>query len=370
MDFPDPNSEPESPDPPLERELDRGRPSRSRRPERSGGTGGSGGGAKQQLMARRALALGVGLVVLILLVVGAKGCLDARKNRSLEDYSSSVTQVVDETNALSESFFGRLDDPQDLGVPDFVSEIESDRSAMDGFLSRVEKLDTPGDMQAGQDTLILVYQLRAGALNTIAERMPTATGNEGKEQAVRVIAGQLEVLAASDVLYNRVTRHEIDNTIENNGASSPELPRSTFVTDVARWVNPDEVTDALNQVTGDTSGTTTGGPRGTGLDSVSIGGIPLASGSIIAAGTDATVVATVTNQGESDESDIEVSVSVDGGDPITGSIDALAPGETGDASIPLVPAPTGSVTLDVVVAGVDGEAILENNEASFDVTFE
>ena len=33
------------------------------------------------MLARRAIALGVGLLVLILLVIGAKGCLDARKNR-------------------------------------------------------------------------------------------------------------------------------------------------------------------------------------------------------------------------------------------------------------------------------------------------
>ncbi len=66
-------------------------------------------------MARRAVALGVGLIVLILLVFGAKGCLDARKNRSLEDYAGTVTQIVDETNALSNTFFNRLEDPKDLG---------------------------------------------------------------------------------------------------------------------------------------------------------------------------------------------------------------------------------------------------------------
>ncbi|MGB0120955.1 MAG: CARDB domain-containing protein [Solirubrobacterales bacterium] len=357
-------------EPPLERESH----SRSRnRPRRSGGSGGSGGsGPKQQLLARRAAALGIGLVVLILLVLGAKGCLDARKNRSLEDYASSVTQIVDETNSLSKSFFGRLEDPKGLTVPDFVSEVESDRSAMDGFLSRVEKLNTPGDMKSAQSTLLLVYQLRAGAMNTIAERMSTATGNEGKEGAIKTIANQMATLSASDVLYNQVTRHQIDFTIEDNGANSAAMPKSTFVPEVATWVDPAGVEDALNGVTGDTSPATDGGVHGTGLESTVIGATTLdpAAPVVIPAGTEPSVVVSVMNQGDSEETDIEVTVSVDGADALTGSIDTLSPGETGQATVLLTPAPSGEVQVDVSVTGVDGEAILDNNEASYTVTFE
>lgn len=327
-------------------------------------------------MARRAVALGIGLVVLILLVFGAKGCLDARKNRSLEDYAGSVTQIVDETNSLSKSFFGRLEDPQDLGVPDFVSEIESDRSAMDGFLSRVEKLDTPGDMKSAQSTLLLTYQLRAGAMNTIAERMATAApaDAEGREAAIRQIARQMEVLAASDVLYNHVTRHQIDFTISDNGATAAAMPKSVFVPDVAEWVDAKQIESALGQVSGagGTTSSTGTGTSGTQLDSAAIGAVTLdaAAPTTIPAGTDPAVIVSVTNGGETDLSDIEVSVSVDGGDPITSSIDALAAGEAGQATVALTPAPTGEVTLDVVVAAAEGEELLDNNEGSFQVIFE
>ncbi|MGK2954369.1 MAG: CARDB domain-containing protein [Solirubrobacterales bacterium] len=322
-------------------------------------------------MARRAVALGVGLVVLILLVFGAKGCLDARKNRSLEDYASSVTQIVDETNSLSKGFFGRLDDPQDLTVPDFVSEIESDRSAMDGFLSRVEKLSTPGDMDSAQSTLLLTYQLRAGAMNKIADRMPTALGDEGKEAAIKTIAGQMEVLSAADVLYNQVTRHQIDNTITANGASSPPLPKSTYVPD-SSWVDAGNVESALGGVTGATEEATDGGVHGTGLESVAIAGTILDASvsTIIPAGTEPAVDVSVMNQGDSDETDIEVTVSVDGGDSLSGTIDTLAAGETGVATVLLTPTPTGEVTLDVSVATVPGEQVADNNEASYTVSFE
>ncbi len=343
---------------------------RQRPPRRGGGSHGGRGESRQQLLMRRGLALGLGILVLVLLVFGAKGCLDARKNRSLENYASSVSQIVNETNTLGKSFIARLSDPGDLSVTEFTSEIESDRGAMEGFLSRVEKLSTPGDMSAAQDSLTLVYQLRSGAMNTIAEQTSTALGDEGREKATREIAGQMQVLAAADVLYNRVTRHQIDNTIASSGANAAEAPRSTFITEPAKWLDPSEVESALSGVAGGPREATDGGVHGTGLGTVSIGGTPLDSSvaTTIPAGTDPTVEVEVQNQGDSDESDVQVSVTVDG-TTLDGSIPSLAAGETGTASIPLTPAPTGEVQLDVKVEGVPGEQMLDNNEASYTVSF-
>jgi hypothetical protein len=373
MDFTDPYSE-HDPDEMPDDGDDLTGPMESPSRERSGrsrktrSSGGSGGG--RQVLARRAIALGAGLLVLILLVIGAKGCLDARKNRSLDDYSNSVTQIVDETNALSESFFGRLENPGDLTVTDFTSEIESDRSAMAGFLSRVEKLDTPGDMEAAQDTLTLVYQLRSGAMDAIAERMSTALGDQGKEKALKQISNEMQVLTAADVLYNQVTRHQIDSTIEQNGASAAPVPRSTFVPDPVKWLDPAEVESALASVAGGSATPTDGGIHGTGLGSVSIGGIPLDSTGTtqIATGVEPVVDVEVQNQGDSDENDVEVSATV-GGNTLTESISSLAAGETGTASILLTPAPSGKVTLEISVAAIPGEKVLDNNEATYSVSF-
>ncbi len=368
MDFPDPDNEFDDP----EMRDDPPPPPEPRRTRRQGGGGGGSAGDRRQLMIRRGIALGAGLLVLFLLVLGARGCLDARKNRSLEDYSSNVTQIVDETNTLSESFYGLLDDPGDLSVTEFTSEVESDRSAMDGFLSRVEKLSVPGDMQAAQDSLTLVYQLRSNAMGTIADRMSTALGNEGSEQAAKTIAAEMQTLAATDVLYNKVTRHEIDNTIENNGADAPPVPRSTFVPDAVFWGNPDNIASALAAIGGGTQPAADGGIHGTGLGTVSIGGTPLdpTVSTVIPTGTEPVVDVEVQNQGEADEADITVSVGVDGGSGLDESIPSLAVGETGIASILLTPAPTGEVTLDVTVSAVPGEKVTDNNEATYTVTFE
>ncbi len=181
------------------------RPRPSRRPER------------QQILIRRGLALGGGLLVLILLVLGVKGCLDARKDRALSDYARDVTQIVEETDQRSKAFFDKLSDPGSLSVTDFVAEVNADRSAMDNYASRVDGLDAPGDMGNAQDTLELVYVLRSSAMNEIADQISTALGDVGSEKATAIIAKQMQTLAASDVLYAAVVRPEINAVLADNG---------------------------------------------------------------------------------------------------------------------------------------------------------
>ena len=135
-------------------------------------------------MLRRGLALGGGLLLLILIVLGIKGCLDARANRELEDYARNVTQIVEETEQTSKDFFEKLEDPGNLSVTDYVEAVNADRSAVDTQATRVDDLRTPGDMDRAQANLELVYQLRADAMDEIAEKMPTALGDAGVEKAV------------------------------------------------------------------------------------------------------------------------------------------------------------------------------------------
>ncbi len=75
------------------------------------------------------------------------------------------------------------------------------------------------------------------------------------------------------------------------------------------------------------------------------------------------------NQGGATETDVTVGVSVDGGTSLEAKIPEIAAGSTGTATIPLTPAPTGEVTLDVSVDAVPGEQFTTNNEASYTVSF-
>jgi CARDB len=336
------------------------RPRRRGRPER------------QQILLRRGLALGGGLLLLILIVLGVKGCLDARQNRALSDYARNVTQIVEETDQTSKSFFDKLDDPGSLSVTEFVNQVSADRSAMDNYASRIDGLDTPGDMSHAQNALELTYELRAGAMNEIAEKMSTALADVGSQQAIRSIAKQMQKLLGADAVYAGVARPGIDGVLAANGIDGSDVPKSIFLADETRWLDESEVSAALSSVSGSSGEAETSGIHGLGLVGTSINGTELSTESATSVLSEGTpeVEVEVANQGESTETGISVSVSVSDGTTLSGTIDSIGAGESSTALIPLTPAPSGEVTLEVEVDTVPGEKVSENNEASYTVAFE
>lgn len=305
-------------------------------------------------------------------MLGVKGCLDARKSRALSDYARNVTQIVEETDQTSKAFFDKLDEPGSLSVTEFINQVSADRSAMDNYASRVDGLDTPGDMSHAQNALELVYELRASAMNEIAEKMSTALGDVGSEQATRSIAVQMRKLLSADGVYGAVVRPEINGVLAANGIGDSDVPKSVFLPDETRWLDESEVSAALASVSGSSSSSETTGVHGLGLISTDVNGTELSAETTTSVGSEGTpeVEVEVANQGESTENGINVSVSVSDGTTLSGTIDSIGAGESQTVSIPLTPAPSGEVTLEVTVDTVPGEQVSENNEASYTVAFE
>jgi hypothetical protein len=320
-------------------------------------------------MLRRGLALGGGLIVLILIVLGVKGCLDARADRALSDYASDVSQIVEETDQTSKAFFGKLAEPGALSVTEFTNEVNADRSAMDNYASRVDGLSAPGDMGRAQSTLELVYELRSSAMGEIADRMSTALGDAGSAKATAAITRQMQKLLAADVLYGTVVRPEIDGVLANSGIEGSDVPESVFLAEDTRWLEESEVATALGSVSG-SSGGATPGVHGLGLGGVSVNGTELGEEvATVSAEETVEVEVEVENQGESTENGVGVTVSA-GGAEVQESIETIGAGEIASVAIPLTPTPSGEVTLEVKVDTVPGEQVSENNEASFTVVFE
>jgi CARDB len=337
------------------------RPPRRERPKRRP--------ERQQIMLRRGLALGGALILLILIVLGVKGCLDARANRELSDYARNVSQIVEETAQTSKAFFGKLEDPGNLSVTEFVAEVNADRSAMDNYASRVDGLGAPGDMASAQDNLELVYELRANAMSEIADKMSTALGDAGAEKAMAGIANQMRKLLAADVLYESVVRPEIEGVLSSNGISDGDVPTSTFLPG-EEWLDEGEISEALGAISG-SSGAATPGVHGLGLIAVSVNGTELVEGAAatVAGEEGVEVEVQVQNQGESTENGVTVSVTIEG-DTLKDEISEIPAGEIASVTIPFTGAPSGEVTLEVEVEPVPGEQVSENNEASYALLIE
>ena len=282
----------------MEYSTSRGASRRPRRPSRRP--------ERQQIMLRRLLALGGALVLLILVVLGVKGCLDARARGALSDYSRNVEQIINETNQTSKDFFSKLEDPGNLSVTEFTSEINADRSAMVNYASRVDGLSAPGGMSSAQKSLELVYILRSSAMETIANKMPTALGEAGAPKATASIARQMQKLLAADVIYETVTRPEINGKLADNGIEGHDVPKSTLLPDGTKWLDEAEVAKALAKVSGSNATAPSEGTHGLGLVGVRIGESELLAETLNSVAVEGTpeIEVEVENQGESTENGI------------------------------------------------------------------
>jgi hypothetical protein len=322
-------------------------------------------------MLRRLLALGAALVVLILIVLGVKGCLDARARSALSDYSRNVKQLLVETSQTSKDFFGKLEEPGALSVTEFTGQVDADRSAMTNYKTRIDGLSAPGGLGNAQKSLELVYTLRAAAMEKIAEKMPTALGEAGAAQATAAIAKQMQTLLAADVVYESVVRPEINGKLSGEGIDGDDVPKNSFVPDGTKWLEEAEISKALGAVSGSSGGEPSPGVHGLGLVGVSIGETELVAETATSVVTEGTpeVEVTVQNQGESTENGVTVVVTANGKET-TQEIAALEAGAEETAIVSLVPAPKGETTLEVEVEPVPGEQFTTNNEATYTVNFE
>jgi hypothetical protein len=331
-------------------------------------------------MVRRAIAVGAGVIVLILLVLLVKGCRDSARKQAFRDYFRGSNDLVQQSNQESRALFGLLTKPGTQSSVQLGSNVNAYRGDAAQLVDRARALDPPDELKGAQRYLIQVFSLRRDGIAGVAHELPTALGDAGQEDAAKRIAVFMRNFLASDVIYTEkfVPRVHIAAKAEGLEADA-ELPKSHFLTDLG-WLSAGTVADRVGRIRGGGSGggPTTPGIHGTGLGTVTVkpGGQTLAQGGAteIRSAPNLSFDVEVMNQGENDETDVPVKLSITGaGKPIvvTQKLDAIGAGETKTVGIPLAAAPpTGRpVTVQVQIVGVPGEKNLTNNKGSFAAVF-
>jgi hypothetical protein len=328
-------------------------------------------------MVRRTIAIVGGLLIFILLVFAFRGCLDARKERAMEDYVRGANELVDLSKAESRALFDILNAPSDadqsVNRANQANQLRVDSATLS---DRARDLDVPDELSEAHDYFTEGLDLRRDALAVVADELPGALAQEERRSSTGRIARVLQVLLASDVLLRNRFLPILEDELESNeiAADPPGPVPLTFVEDVD-WVNPDFVADQIAGIRG-TDGTATPGLHGNGLGTVSLAGTALTPGgsATVQLTEDAAFDIEVANQGDSTETDVRVTVTVgSGGDAVEleETIPEIAAGEAKPVSIPLTgQPPTGqNVGITVRVEPVPGEEVTDNNEAEFTVIF-
>ena len=330
-------------------------------------------------MVRRALAAGAGLVVLLLLVFGVRGCLDSRKDSAINDWVRDVDALMKESNGESDALFEQLNGGGGTDV-DVENALNSFRIQSAQLVDRAEGLDHPGDLDGAQSQLVETLTFRAEGIAQIADALPSAlTDGDQAEGAAQKIADAMQLFLTSDQIYVKRVLPSINSVLEEAGLSQ-SLTESTFLPDLA-WLDPAEVADRLGGIASgggdEADGDAAPGLHGNGLGTVTLGGQTLTPGAStsITASDDLSFDVQVLNQGENTETDVKVTATVgEGADAIKGEgvIDTIAAGEAQTVSIPLdgTPATGQAVPIKIEVELVPGEdESVGNNEADFSAIF-
>jgi hypothetical protein len=326
---------------------------------------------RQQYLVRRLIGVGVGLAFLILVVVGIRGCLEARSDRGLRNYTQDVGTAMQESEQRGKEFFDTLQDPGTTTEMQLEQKILGLRGASESLLNRAKEISVPDQMKDAQAAVVLSLRLRRDAMQTIGENIGKALGDTETADARAAIQQEMGALYSSDVLWTQVGAPEINSVLDDEGVDAQDLPNGNFMPETTpeEWLSLTKINEVLAGF-GGTS--TTAGTHGFGLLQTSIGGTTLSADSTTTVASDAREIEIqVQNQGDSDETGVTVTVTLSGSDPVTEQIPSITAGETSTVKLALtsLPQPGTETTLDVVVEPVPGEIDNSNNQATYSLVF-
>jgi len=333
---------------------------------------------RQTLLIRRTLAVVAGLIVLILLVLGIRGCLDARKEEAMQNYVTDANELVRQSNSGGRRLFRVLQGPggQDQAV-NTENALNGERVASSGLVDQARDLDPPDELSTAQRYLVETLELRRDGVAGIANAVPQALADQERRQSTRRVSQMMRVFSASDVIYSTRYVPNVNRALEEEEVAAEEPVQSNFLPDT-EWLDPTFVADQIGGIRGggDSDQAAAPGLHGNGLGAVTLGGVALVPGAsaTVPLTGDLAFEVQVSNQGDNTETDVPVRVTVgEGGDASTAeeTIDEIAAGETKTVSIPLdeQPATGENVPVEVEVEPVPGEEMTDNNTGDFTVIF-
>ena len=151
---------------------------------------------------RRLVAAGVGLIVVIVLVLGVKGCLNSRQEQALKDYNRDVASLVQESDSNTDEFFAALT-TTGTSSTDVQAQISQLRLRAKAQTTQAEGFSVPGDMKPAHRNLLLTLGLVEESMGKVAEKIPAALSTDAAtaEPAVLSITAEMQSFVASDVVY-------------------------------------------------------------------------------------------------------------------------------------------------------------------------
>jgi hypothetical protein len=287
---------------------------------------------------------------------------------------TSVGDIADESEKLGTSLNSALIRPE-IRQAELLRTLDGLAQQQVQLADRAEGLDVPGPLRAQHRELVEALQFRVSGLRGIGNAFRARTRNS--TQAGDLLAAQARRLVASDVVWDDGFKDPARQELRGQGIQGVNVPDSNFVQ------NPSLTTSTAMKAVWDrvrggaTGGTTAPGSHGHNLVSVKVeGGDTLTPDDVnnIIATTDLSFQVTFENSGESTETGVRVTLTIQKSpEPIVRRqvVDVTEPNQEKTVvfqNITNVPFVTRT-SLQVEVGEVPGEQNLSNNTAEYPVIF-
>ncbi|HSS80122.1 MAG TPA: CARDB domain-containing protein [Gaiellaceae bacterium] len=323
------------------------------------------------------------ILIVVLLVVWVQSCQATGKDKAYKDYLGKVSDVSSSSQQIGKQLSQVLLEQglKESQVEQRVSGL-AHQEQLD--VQRAQAITPPGTLRDEHQALIQALQYRVSGLNGLASALAATANTKDATRAGTVLAGQMQRLLASDVIYQdsfkapsaaELARQGVTGT---NASGGPLIPDSNFLQS-SDLVTPAAMVTVVSRIRGSTSTPTAGGLRGTNLVKV----VVQPTGTELSTSTQTTVVVrtnmsidvTVQDSGDSQEANIPVTLRIiqSGVPTVTkrATIGFINPGEQKTVSFTNFPAPSfqNPAQIKVEVQPVQGETNSSNNSADYSVIF-
>ena len=316
------------------------------------------------------------ILAVVVLVFVIQGCRDKNEEGEYRSYMENVSQVAGESETIGRELNTLLTTPG-IRQPELEQRLNGLAQRSQQLAASAQEFDPPGRLIDQQRALLESLELRVSGLRGLGEAFRRTAKSTDADAAGRLLATQAQRLVASDVLWDDVFQELARQQLRQEGIIGVRVPGSEFL------VNPDLATSATTKpiwqrIHGARTGGVPAGLHGDGIVATRVlpAGDELSQDTetTIEASTDLAFEVTVENSGESQEVQVEVTLTIPkSGSPIMRrqTIDVISPGEQKAVTFrDLGQPPFGKPTsVKVAVKPVPGETNTTNNTAEYPVIF-
>jgi hypothetical protein len=319
------------------------------------------------------------IVAVVVLVFVIKGCRASGKEGAYRTYMDNVSGVAHESETIGRELNTLLTEPG-VSEADMERRLSGLAQRQQQLLATAEGFNTPGRLSDEQDAALESFQFRVSGLRGLQDVFHRTASSTDADKAAEALSAQAQRLLASDVVWTDRFRDPSRAELVAQGVTGVTVPNSQFL------INPELVSSATlkpiwERLHGAKTGGTPGGTHGDGIVST----VVTPANKTLSRDTETTITAssdlafdvTVENSGESPETSVVVTLTIQGTknhpSPIskTETIDLINPSEQKVVEFKNLGQPplVQSTTVKVDVKPVPGETNTSNNQAQYPVIF-